>query len=106
MSCAIRWSSALSTHMKSARTASRAVRQRPDGRARPSIVRLTVQYATRARPLPSERHLRKWVKAALRADARLTVRLVGLAEGRTLNRTYRGRDYATNVLTFVLENGP
>jgi probable rRNA maturation factor len=69
-------------------------------------VRLTVQYATRTGPLPSERNLRKWVKAALRANARLTVRIVGLAEGRTLNRTYRGRDYATNVLTFVLDASP
>ena len=39
-------------------------------------------------------------------DARITVRLVGLAEGRALNRDYRGRDYATNVLTFVLDDGP
>jgi probable rRNA maturation factor len=69
-------------------------------------VQLTVQYATRAQPLPSERNLRKWVKAALGADARLTVRLVGLSEGRTLNREYRGKDYATNVLTFVLDDGP
>jgi probable rRNA maturation factor len=69
-------------------------------------VNLTVQYATRARPVPSARNLRKWVKAALRANARLTVRLVGLAEGRALNRAYRGKDYATNVLTFVLTERP
>jgi probable rRNA maturation factor len=82
------------------------MRRRNNVQARRSHVELTVQYATRARPLPSERHLRKWVKAALRADARLTVRLVGLTEGRALNRTYRGRDYPTNVLTFVLDDGP
>jgi probable rRNA maturation factor len=65
-----------------------------------------VQYATRARPLPSKRHIRKWVEAALRADARLTVRLVGMSEGRSLNREYRGSDYATNVLTFVHTGRP
>lgn len=42
-----------------------------------------------------------WVKAALFADAELTVRFVDAEEGRTLNRTYRGKDYATNVLTFA-----
>jgi probable rRNA maturation factor len=36
----------------------------------------------------------------------LTVRLVGTAEGRTLNREYRGKDYATNVLTFVMHDRP
>ena len=92
--------------MRRAKTAPRAVRQRHNRRRGVSNVRLTVQYATRARPLPSERNLRKWVKAALGGDARLTVRLVGLSEGRTLNREYRGRDYATNVLTFVLDHGP
>ena len=42
-----------------------------------------------------------WIKAALMADGELTVRLVDADEGRTLNRTYRGKDYATNVLTFA-----
>jgi probable rRNA maturation factor len=42
-----------------------------------------------------------WVKAALFADAELTVRFVDGEEGRTLNRTYRGKDYSTNVLTFA-----
>jgi probable rRNA maturation factor len=42
-----------------------------------------------------------WVKAALFADAELTVRFVDAEEGRTLNRTYRGKDYSTNVLTFA-----
>ena len=40
----------------------------------------------------------------------MTIRFVGTAEGRALNRQYRGRDYATNVLTFVYDdargNGP
>ncbi|PMS21172.1 rRNA maturation RNase YbeY [Trinickia dabaoshanensis] len=42
-----------------------------------------------------------WIKAALMADGELTVRLVDADEGRVLNRTYRGKDYATNVLTFA-----
>ncbi|WP_206997584.1 rRNA maturation RNase YbeY [Trinickia mobilis] len=42
-----------------------------------------------------------WIKAALFADGELTVRFVDADEGRTLNRTYRGKDYATNVLTFA-----
>lgn len=43
----------------------------------------------------------QWIKAALFADGELTVRFVDTEEGRTLNRTYRGKDYATNVLTFA-----
>jgi len=71
-----------------------------------SNVQLTVQYATRARRVPTATAFGKWVSAALRSDARITVRLVGSTEGRALNRAYRGRDYATNVLTFVLDDAP
>jgi probable rRNA maturation factor len=70
------------------------------------VVDLNVQYGTRAKAVPSPQHFREWIAAAATADARITVRLVGLDEGRTLNREYRGKDYATNVLTFVLEEGP
>ena len=45
------------------------------------------------------RRVRRWAQRALQRDARLTIRFVGSREGRALNRTYRGRDYATNVLT-------
>jgi len=48
----------------------------------------------------SRARLRRWVLAALQSDARITLRFVGAAEGRALNRAYRGKDYATNVLTF------
>lgn len=51
--------------------------------------------------LPRRKQVETWVKSALYADAALTVRFVGEEEGRTLNRTYRGKDYATNVLTFA-----
>ncbi len=45
--------------------------------------------------------LRRWVRAALLGPAELTLRFVEETEGRTLNRDYRGKDYATNVLTFA-----
>ncbi|MES2261492.1 MAG: rRNA maturation RNase YbeY [Pseudomonadota bacterium] len=64
--------------------------QYPDARLQDSITR----------PL-----VRKWVKAALFAPAELTVRFVDADEGRVLNRDYRGKDYATNVLTFAYNDG-
>src|SRR5688572_28684508 len=67
---------------------------------------LSVQYATRARGVPMAAAFRKWVRAALQNDATVTVRIVGQTEGRALNREYRGRDYPTNVLTFVLKDSP
>jgi probable rRNA maturation factor len=45
--------------------------------------------------------IRRWVKAAQFAPAELVIRFVDDGEGRTLNRDYRGKDYATNVLTFA-----
>jgi probable rRNA maturation factor len=62
---------------------------------------LSVQYALRSTQLPSQRQLRRWAAAALAQDANVTLRIVGEAEGRRLNRTYRGKDYATNVLAFT-----
>jgi probable rRNA maturation factor len=64
---------------------------------------MQVQYATKAATLPSVHALRRWAKAALADDAAVTVRIVGANEGRRLNREFRGRDYATNVLTFVYD---
>ena len=68
---------------------------------------LTVQYGQSSARLPSRASFRLWVRAALgrsdgrRRAVRLTVRIVGVREARLLNRHYRGRDYATNVLTFI-----
>lgn len=42
----------------------------------------------------------RWMRMALLRQAEITVRIVGAAEGRKLNREYRHKDYATNVLTF------
>ena len=50
--------------------------------------------------------VRRWVGLALNAPADLTVRIVGEAEGRALNLQYRGKDYATNVLTFDYTRQP
>lgn len=66
------------------------------------ILSLTVQYVTPA--LPTRSQWRRWIKAALQRDVSLTLRIVDEAEGRELNKAYRGRDYATNVLTFVYDD--
>ena len=47
--------------------------------------------------------LRRWMRAALTRDAKVTVRFVGTREGLRLNEAYRGKAYATNVLTFVYD---
>jgi probable rRNA maturation factor len=66
----------------------------------------TLQTACAAPGMPSRRRLRAWAAAALRRSARVTVRVVGTREGRALNKQFRGRDYATNVLTFVYDERP
>jgi probable rRNA maturation factor len=69
-------------------------------------VKLAVQRASRASHIPSDARLRKWARAVLPESAAVTVRYVGEAEGRRLNRAYRRRDYATNVLSFVYASRP
>ena len=66
---------------------------------------LSVQYASNARKLPTRQQFRRWVKIALEQDVQMALRIVNEAEGRVLNRSYRGKDYATNVLTFVYDDG-
>ncbi|MBI2286729.1 MAG: rRNA maturation RNase YbeY [Nitrosomonadales bacterium] len=65
---------------------------------------LAVQYACDAQIMPTRAQLRRWVKSALQRDVRMTLRIVDEAEGRELNKKYRGKDYATNVLTFVYDD--
>ena len=48
----------------------------------------------------------RWIRHALRNPAEITVRIVDAGEGQTLNRDYRGKDYATNVLTFDYTQAP
>ena len=65
--------------------------QQPDGRLRALLPRHVVA---------------RWVRAALEGPAQIAVRVVGEEEGRRLNREFRGRDYATNVLTFDYARAP
>ena len=65
---------------------------------------LSVQYASNAADLPARPVIRRWVRAALLDDATVTVRFVDGIEGRALNAEFRGKDYATNVLTFVYDD--
>jgi len=70
-----------------------------------------VGYAVPRAGLPSTLSFRRWVDAALhgakrRKPAELAIRIVGTDEGRGLNRDYRGKDYATNVLSFPAELPP
>ena len=65
--------------------------QMPDGRHRAVLARHKVA---------------RWIRAALDAPAEIAVRIVDADEGRALNRDYRAKDYATNVLTFDYAREP
>ena len=70
-----------------------------------------IGYAVPRAGLPSAASFRRWVEAALRGakrrkPAELAIRIVDADEGRALNRDYRGKDYATNVLSFPVELPP
>ena len=76
---------------------------------RPSVskrLNLSVQYACHNAELPSRPSLRRWARAALVGGGQVTVRLVDSEEGQQLNLDYRGKDYATNVLSFIYEQEP
>jgi probable rRNA maturation factor len=69
----------------------------------PVHLQVAVSYALPRVGLPAAVSFRKWVAAALKGrigEADLAIRLVDAKEGRALNRHYRGKDYATNVLSF------
>ncbi len=70
----------------------------------PPKLSLTVQYASNASNIPTRPQWRRWIQAALQQDVSMTLRIVDEAEGHELNKAYRGRDYATNVLTFVYDD--
>ena len=63
-----------------------------------------MQFDVVADALPRRRTLRRWAAAAAERRLAVTLRFVGAREGRALNARYRGRDYATNVLTFVYDD--
>ena len=67
---------------------------------------LSIQGQVKFAGLPARSTLRRWVTAVIERDSQLTLRFVGAREGRRLNRDYRGKDYATNVLTFGYSTQP
>jgi probable rRNA maturation factor len=67
---------------------------------------LAIQGRSAFEGLPARTTLQRWVAAALGRGAEITLRFVGVAEGRRLNRAYRDKDYATNVLTFDYAHAP
>ena len=70
----------------------------------PHKLSLSVQYASLSEGLPTRQQFRRWVKVALEQDVQMALRIVDEIEGRALNQSYRGKDYATNVLTFVYDD--
>ncbi|MGO4703372.1 rRNA maturation RNase YbeY [Dyella sp. 2RAB6] len=76
-----------------------------------SKLSLSVGYGAPRAGVPASASFRLWVDAALRGAKRrkateLSIRIVDAKEGRALNRDYRGKDYATNVLSFPAELPP
>jgi probable rRNA maturation factor len=70
-------------------------------------LRLSLQFAdARHRALLPRHRVQRWVRAALLGPAEITVRIVAAEEAQALNRDYRQKDYATNVLTFDYEQEP
>ena len=68
---------------------------------------LSLQFADATdRALLPRHQVARWIRAALDAPGEITVRIVGADEGRALNRDYRAKDYATNVLTFDYSHAP
>jgi probable rRNA maturation factor len=68
-------------------------------------MKLAVQRASRASHIPSDSELRRWARAT-GVEGTVTVRYVAQAESRRLNREFRSKDYATNVLSFPYSARP
>jgi probable rRNA maturation factor len=76
---------------------------------RPAVpaLQLSLQFADPRHRAHLPRHrVARWIRAALEAPAQIAVRIVDADEGRRLNREFRRKDYATNVLTFDYEREP
>ena len=67
---------------------------------------LSVQYACNRAGLPLRADFVRWARAALVGGGEIAIRLVDADEGQELNREYRGKDYATNVLSFPYDSEP
>lgn len=73
---------------------------------RPSPLHLQIQRAVRATDLPSRQQLTRWIRSLGSGAGDITIRFVDEAEGRDLNESWRGKGYATNVLSFPYETSP
>ena len=72
-----------------------------------ATLKLSLQFAdARHRALLPRHKVARWLRAALTAPAEITVRIVDAEEAQELNRSYRNKDYATNVLTFDYQREP
>ena len=65
-----------------------------------------IKDAARHRAALPRHSVARWIRHALESDAEITVRIVDSDEGQALNRDYRQKDYATNVLTFDYTGAP
>ena len=83
-----------------------SIRQAPSRRSHSARLALNLQVAFRGVRIPARARFRRWTRAALGKSGEITVRVVGAAEARRLNRRYRGRDYATDVLAFAYDAPP
>lgn len=66
----------------------------------------TFPGAAEHRKVLTSAKVRRWIEMALAAPGEIAVRIVGAEEGQAMNRQYRGKDYATNVLTFDYARQP
>lgn len=70
-------------------------------------LQLSLQFADARHRAQLPRHaVARWIRHALEAPGQITVRIVGADEGRALNAQFRGKDHATNVLTFDYQHEP
>ena len=67
---------------------------------------LSVQYACNREGLPLRADFVRWARAALVGGGEITIRLVEAEEAQALNKEYRSKDYATNVLSFPYDTEP
>jgi len=64
------------------------------------------ELATRHRPALPRHKVARWIRHTLAVTGEITVRIVDSDEGQRLNREFRAKDYATNVLTFNYQKAP
>lgn len=84
----------------------RAPRRRTKKPAKPELEVTFERGEGVGQRLPSRRVMKLWMQSALELPGEITVRFANPEEARELNKTYRGKDYATNVLTFDYAHEP